>query len=307
MYDYILNVEAEESDIPKKAINSLKTMIRVIADTRDSINSNEEVFSKTLEKMIWDFGYLDHLMKEDDGDERIDNVKALFSDIRHYLHSNPDSKFDEYLQNISLLSAQDEMVDGDNVTFMTVHTAKGLEYPVVFVVRFNQGVFPNNRALTEGGYLALEEERRLAYVAMTRAMKKLYLTFSSDYSYVIGGSLTPSQFIPESGNNIIRESTYPLGGSSHSNQPFSRTSIFSDGKHLSFEEEKNEEPRKQNFANKTNGLEESDWHVGDTVIHKTFGVGKVIELEGDGIIKVNFATHGIKSLMCNHPFVSKGD
>lgn len=308
MYDYILAVESQESQIPSKAINSLKAMIRLISDTRDKINANEEVFSKTLEQMIWDFGYLDYLMKEDDGDERIDNVKALFSDVRHFLQSNPDSTFDEYLQNISLLSAQDDMIDGEHVTLMTVHTAKGLEYPVVFVVRFNEGVFPNNRALTEGGYLALEEERRLAYVAMTRAMKKLYLTFSSDYSYVVGGGLTPSQFIIESGNAVIRESNYSLGGSV--NRPGSKITnrtTFSDGAHLSFDNEpKKEGPIRQNLSEKTNGLSEADWHVGDIVMHKTLGRGTVIELEGDDIIKVNFDNHGIKSIMCNHPFVSKG-
>ncbi len=310
MYDYILNVEDEESNIPKKAINSLKTMIRVIADTRDAINKNEETFSKTLEKMIWDFGYLEYLMKEDDGDERIENVKALFSDVRHFLQTNPDSTFDEYLQNISLLSAQDDMLEGDFVTFMTVHTAKGLEYPVVFVVRFNQGVFPNNRALTEGGYLALEEERRLAYVAMTRAKEKLYLTFSSDYSYVLGGSLTPSQFIQESGNIFLRGSTTPLSGgmSPKIGRTITGRTTFSDGDHITFDDQPKENaPIRQNLNEKTNGLTEADWKVGDIVIHKTLGRGVVVELEGDDIIKVDFENHGKKSIMCNHPFVSKGE
>ena len=310
MYEYILAVEPEESNIPKKAINSLKTMIRVISDTRENIVKNEEVFSKTLEQMIWDFGYLDYLMKEDDGDERIENVKALFSDIRHFLQTNPDSTFDEYLQNISLLSAQDEMVQGDHVTMMTVHTAKGLEYPVVFVVRFNNGVFPNNRALTEGGYLALEEERRLAYVAMTRAMHRLYLTFSSDYSYVLGGTLTASQFIVESGNMVIKESSYTIGGGTpRVGQHISNTrTTFNDGDHISFDDEpKKEGPIRQNLTEKTNGLTEADWHVGDIVMHKTLGRGVVLELEGDDIIKVDFDNQGIKSIMCNHPFVSKGD
>ena len=308
MYEYILAVEPNESNIPNKAINSLKTMIRVIADTRETITKNEEVFSKTLEQMIWDFGYLDHLMKEDDGDERVENVRALFSDIRHYLQTNPDSTFDEYLQNIALLSAQDDMIDGDYVTFMTVHTAKGLEYPVVFVVRFNQGVFPNNRALTEGGYLALEEERRLAYVAMTRAKEKLYLTFSSDYSYVLSGSLTPSQFIVESGNLIMRESTHPLGGGTpRVGGKISGRTTFSDGEHITFEDTpKKDEPVRQNFSEKTNGLSEKDWHVGDIVIHKTLGRGVVLALEGDDIIQVDFENQGVKSIMCNHPFVSKG-
>ena len=278
-------------------------MIRLISDTREKIVANEEVFSKTLEQMIWDFGYLDYLLKEDDGEERIENVKALFSDVRHFLQSNPDSSFDEYLQNISLLSAQDDMVEGDKVTMMTVHTAKGLEYPVVFVVRFNEGVFPNNRALLEGGYLALEEERRLAYVAMTRAKQRLYLTFSNDFSYVAGGVLAPSQFITESGNVASRESTYSFSNNRSNPKP-----TFSDGGHLSFDNEpKADTPTRQNFNEKTNGLTEADWHVGDVVIHKTLGRGKVIELEGDDIIKVDFDNHGIKSIMCNHPFVSKGE
>ena len=304
LYEYLLVVEPEESNVPKKAINSLKSMIRVISDTRDKIATNEEVFSKTLEQMIWDFGYLDYLMKEDDGEERIENVKALFSDVRHFLQSNPDSTFDEYLQNISLLSAQDDMVEGDRVTMMTVHTAKGLEYPIVFVVRFNEGVFPNNRALLEGGYLALEEERRLAYVAMTRAKERLYLTFSNDFSYVAGGVLAPSQFIVESGNVATRESNYSF---TSGNRPATKPT-FSDGSHLSFDNEpKKDTPTRQNFNEKTNGLTEADWHVGDIVIHKTLGRGKVIELEGDDIIKVEFESHGTKSIMCNHPFVSKGE
>ena len=300
MYQYIVNVEPEESEIPKKAINSLKTMIRVIADTRDTISKNEEVFSKTLEKMIWDFGYLDYLMKEDDGDERIENVKALFSDVRHFLQSNPDSTFDEYLQNIALLSAQDEIIQGDHVTMMTVHTAKGLEYPVVFVVRFNQGVFPNMRAMNEGGYLAIEEERRLAYVAMTRAKQKLYLTLSNDYSYVIQGSLVPSQFLKESGNEVLvtKEEYNPFRSNKPNRQ---REYHFDDGDHLSFE---NEAPIKQDFDDDTNGV--TEWRVGDIVEHKKLGRGVVIALEGDDIIKVNFDEHGEKSILGTHPSVSKG-
>ena len=81
-------------------------MIELIGITRTKINENDEVFSKTLEDLIWSVGYKDYIMKEDDGDERIENIKALFADIRHYLKANPESTFDEYLQNIALYSAQ---------------------------------------------------------------------------------------------------------------------------------------------------------------------------------------------------------
>ena len=298
LYEYIrdFDFETQESNAPKKAINTLKIVITVIDRTREEINKNEEVFSKTLEDMIHSFGYQDYLLKEEDGDERVENVKALFDDIRHFLRTNPESTFDEYLQNIALLSAQDELLDGDFVTLMTVHTAKGLEYPVVFVVRFNAGVFPHARSFAESGYKGLEEERRLAYVAMTRAKKLLYLTFSQDYSYVLSGNLLPSQFLKESGNEIVVKQDYnPF----RSSKP--RSYHFDDGPNQSFELDV---PKKENFSQINNVID--DWAVGDIVIHKVFGEGTVIKVEGGGIIKVNFTEHGVKTLMGNHPALSKG-
>ena len=299
LYEYLRDVNPKESEILPRILNSLKTMITNIEIARNDIAKNEEVFSKILEDMIWSLGYQEYLLKEDDGDERVENVRALFEDIRHYLKNNPESTFDEYLQNIALLSAQDEVVDGDFVTLMTVHTAKGLEYPVIFVVRFNQGVFPNMRAMNEGGYIALEEERRLAYVAMTRAKQKLYLTLSNDYSYVIQSNLGPSQFLKESGNEVLVTRENNIFRSNKPQKP--KVFTFDDGDHLSFE---NEAPVKQDFDDATNDVK--DWHVGDIVIHKKLGRGIVVALEGDDIIRVNFEEHGEKSILGTHPSVSKG-
>ena len=300
LYEYIRDVNPKDSEISAKIINSLKTMITNIEIAREDIAKNEEVFSKILEDMIWSLGYQDYLLKEDDGDERVENVRALFEDIRHYLKNNPESTFDEYLQNIALLSAQDEVVDGDYVTLMTVHTAKGLEYPVIFVVRFNQGVFPNQRAMLEAGYLGMEEERRLAYVAMTRAKQKLYLTLSNDYSYVIQSNLGPSQFLKESGNEVLVTRENNIFRSNRQKEK-PKQYFFDDGDHLSFE---SDEPIKQDFDDITNDV--TEWHVGDIVIHKKLGRGVVIALEGDDIIKVNFDEHGEKSILGTHPSVSKG-
>ena len=301
LYEYVKEVDPKDSEIKKSLLNSLKNMVTLIDIARDEIKKNEEVFSKILEDMIWSVGYQEYILKEDDGDERLENVKALFEDIRHYLKNNPSSTFDEYLQNIALLSAQDEIVDGDHVTLMTVHTAKGLEYPVIFVLRLNQGVFPNQRAMMEGGYLAMEEERRLAYVAMTRAKKKLYLTLAADYSYVIQGSLVPSQFLKESGNEVMvtRETMFHSGPRA---QVRPKVYHFDDGDSLSFDDE----PKKNVpvFDDLRNDVDE--WHVGDIVIHKKLGRGVVIALEGDDIIKVNFEEHGEKSILGTHPSVSKG-
>ena len=302
LYEYVRDVDPKDSEIKTSLINAAKGMVKLIEIAREDIKKNEEVFSKILEDMIWNTGYQEYLRKEDDGDERIENVKALFEDIRHYLKNNPSSTFDEYLQNIALLSAQDEIIDGDHVTLMTVHTAKGLEYPVVFVLRFNQGVFPNQRAMMEGGYIAMEEERRLAYVAMTRAKKKLYLTLAMDFSYVIQGNLVPSQFLKESGNEVVQNRDIMFRSVPRPQVQRPKVYHFDDGDHLDFEKEK--KPSTPIFDDVRNDVD--DWKVGDIVIHKKLGKGVVVALEGDDIIKVNFEEHGEKSILGTHPSVSKG-
>ena len=297
MYEYIKSVDVDESEVAKKVITSLKTMIIVIEKTREEINKNEEAFSKPLEDMLVSFDYYNYLLKEDDGDERCENVRALFADLRHYLETNPEAHFSDYLQNIALLSSQDEMISGEFVSMMTVHTAKGLEYPVVFIVRVNESVFPHMRSQIESGYQGLEEERRLFYVAMTRAKKLLYLTFSNDYSYVAGGKLVASKFLKESGNEVVsstdRYSSY--GGNNK------RSYYFDDVRES---EEHKVQSVQSSSKPKTNGL--TGWKVGDIVIHKTLGRGVVISVEGNEIIKVNFDNHGEKTIMGNHPFVSRG-
>ena len=303
LYEYIYQDFALE-ECPNKTVNSLRTMVQRIDITRRKIQDDDEMFAKILEDLIIEIGYYKYLEELDDkGDERIDNVKSLFEDIRHYLVANPDSTFDEYLQNIALLSAQDEMSDGDRITMMTVHTAKGLEYPVVFIVKFNQGVFPNNRNLEESGYKGLEEERRLAYVAMTRAKERLYLTCSEGYSYVTKGDLGESQFYKESGNALQAKNYYAFTNQRKNNNLYQSKYKFDDiknGDSFNFDDE----PIRQDFSQATNDVE--GWSVGDICIHKRFGSGTVIAVEEDSIIKVDFKEHGVKTILGNHPSVSKG-
>ena len=302
LYDYIKSEDALNECSPK-SVNLLRNLITRIEVTKDRLNDDSEIFSKTLEDFIKDIGYYDYLQNDEDGDDRLDNVKSLFEDIRHYLKTNPEATFDEYLQNVALVSAQDDMRDDDKVTMMTVHTAKGLEFPVVFIVRLNQGVFPNNRALFEDGFKAMEEERRLAYVAMTRAKERLYLTLANGYSYVMKGELSESQFLKESGNQIKASSysfsdRYSKYGGSNSNKYDYKEAMKSKG--FTFDDE----PHRQDFSQAVNDV--SYWEVGDVVIHKKLGHGIVIAVEDDSIIKVDFDDHGVKTILGNHPMVSKG-
>ena len=306
IYEYIVSDFAKE-ECPAKAVNSLRSLIARINHTRDELKEDTEIFAKTLEDLISDIGYYEYLKTQDEGSDRIENVKSLFDDLRHYLANNQDAKFDEYLQNVALVSAQDDMTDGDYVTLMTVHTAKGLEYPVVFVVKLNQGIFPSNRALEEGGYNAQEEERRLAYVAFTRAKERLYLTFSRGYNYVVRSDLTESQFIKESGNMIVNrptsiKSSYP---SQRKDSKYHYPS-FEDQRRkmdaITFDDIPQEEPVfSQDVPNNVNS-----WEVGDIVIHEKFGRGVVTSLEGDNIIVVRFEDHGEKTLLGTHRMIRKG-
>lgn len=301
IYYFVLSPEALEV-CNSKIINSLRSLIARIEITKSKIQNDDEMFSKILEDFITDIGYFTYLNDDDDGEERKDNVKSLFEDIRHFLKSNPEATFEEYLQNVSLVSAQDDMREEEKIAMMTVHTAKGLEFPIVFIVRLNEGVFPNNRAISDEGFKALEEERRLAYVAMTRAKERLYLTYADGFSYVTQSNLSESRFIKESGNSIIRTTSSNYSPNNYNRN--NRRQLFDDAMN-SDGFDFNDEPQRQDFSQEVNDVD--GWKVGDIVIHKKFGRGVVIAVEEDNIIKVDFEEHGVKTILGNHPFVSKGE
>ena len=303
LYEYLSSDDAE-AELPSRVVKSLRAMIARINHTREELKEDDEIFAKTLEDLITDIGYYEYLKDLEDGEDRIDNVKSLFDDLRHFLSSNSEATFEEYLQNVALVSAQDDMIEGDYVTLMTVHTAKGLEYPVVFVVKLNQGIFPSNRALTEGGYMAEEEERRLAYVAFTRAKERLYLTYSGGFNYVVGADLIESQFIKESGNsNASRPTSFAGGFRPRQDKPRQKYGFddIRDDDDIVFDDIK---PQVEE-APASNGV--TSWAVGDIVIHTKFGKGVVTALEGDNIIVVEFENHGSKTLLGTHHMISKGN
>lgn len=150
-----------------------------------------EVVEKTV--VYFDFA---HLLRGDttDGAERMQNLEVLASNASAY------DTLDEFLADAALLSSADESSAKNSVSLMTLHAAKGLEFPVVFIVGMEEGLFPSSRS--DGSEEALEEERRLAYVGMTRAMRDLFLTFASS-RYAFGGRSynPPSQFLLELGYN----------------------------------------------------------------------------------------------------------
>ena len=164
--------------ISSKNNEKIRKYLRIFMNLRKSNMS----ISSLSESLVARINYYSMLDDEDDKikkENKIENVKAFLQSVREYEKLHTQSNLNEFLTYISLISDVDSLKiskDGDVVNLMTLHCAKGLEFPVVFLTGLEEGVFPHNRSLTSQSNL--EEERRLCYVGMTRAMDKLYLTYS---------------------------------------------------------------------------------------------------------------------------------
>lgn len=292
-FEYIERIKEFDTELRTKNILALTNLINAIKDVKNKLNDNLEAYPSVLQKFIEDIGYYDYLKNDEDGEDRIDNVQTLFDDILTYVKNNPDSTFQSYLENAMLQTSQDEIKDGDFISLMTVHVAKGLEFKYVFVIGLNQGVFPSDRTTIESGEDGLEEERRLCYVAFTRAKQKLHVSCNRSYSYVLGCEGIQSQFVKESGIST-QERPYVNSNQSIFNN-FSSTI-----KPASKQTSKQEAVTK---SQQTNGI--TDWKVGDLVNHEKFGKGVVIEVVDQTIVKINFDKEGVKSILSSHRMLTR--
>ncbi|MFZ9138993.1 MAG: ATP-dependent helicase, partial [Bacilli bacterium] len=186
------------AEVSSKLKTQLKPMISTIDKYKVRLMTDGIDLRFEVEQYLHELGYIKSL-QESDEEDRLENIYTLLDDLEEYLERNEETTFIQYLENISLMSSQDEILEDNYVSLMTVHTAKGLEFDHVFVIGLNEGVFPSIRTLDDDAYLGLEEERRLCYVAFTRAKQTLSLSCASDFSFVIGGNLIPSRFFKEAG------------------------------------------------------------------------------------------------------------
>lgn len=240
-----------------------------------------------LKSVLDDSGYRMYLEKENET-ERLENVKALVDDIKEYSEIYESSSLDEYLQMISLYTDKENRNEVDAVSLMTIHSAKGLEFDTVFVIGMSEGVFPSERSMSDG-IKGLEEERRLAYVAYTRARRKLYLTDSNDFSFVIQSSKNTSRFVNEIDDEYIEHI------SKVSKPVFkSNTHFFDDLENITVSKRQVAKPQSNETIKKR-----------DHVMHAIFKEGVVIG-EKNGFLEIAFAhPHGIKKILKGHPSVKK--
>lgn len=258
------------------------------------------------EKILEDFGYTDALKKEKtlESASRLENLDEFLTVTKRFddnFEADDDESLliNDFLSEVTLLSDQDDIEDdGNQVTLMTLHAAKGLEFPVVFLVGMEDGIFPLSRAMLEEDQL--EEERRLAYVGITRAREKLYLT--NAFSRTMYGKTTSnpaSRFVQEIKPEDL-ETEY-AGGVRKAN-----TNSFTSTNSVPFFN-KGERAKSQVYTAKTAtkasgaiGAEKQGWNVGDQVTHKAWGKGVVVKVNGTGEdmeLDIAFEAKGIKRLL----------
>lgn len=231
--------------------------------------------TELVQEVLENTGYLEDLKNKGTEEDlnRIENIQELYSAVVQFEEENEDATLTTFLANASLNSDNDDSKDEDNtVTLMTLHASKGLEFPVVFLVGLEQGLFPSFRSLEDAA--AIEEERRLCYVGITRAQDRLFISHARErrtYGAMREVS-TPSIFLSELPRDYIM-TTVP------SALPERWTTTNREAKL------KNPQPN----LNKP-GTHENDWSVGASVTHKAFGDGKVTHIFGAGN-KICLAVH----------------
>lgn len=240
---------------------------------------NDVPLSELVDIVLEKSEYLKELKvsKNPEDESRVQNVYEFVSYVKEYEEKNPESELSEMLNEISLLSDIDQSKEEDKVVLMTVHSSKGLEFRNVFVVGLEEGLFPSRMSMEDEK--DVEEERRLFYVALTRARDRLFLT-SADSRMIYGQTIYSknSRFLEEIKDFVeIEDETV-------------RTRAKTEGKPI---------PRPTNFTGKI-GLgakkeKAGSFNIGDKVIHKMWGEGTVVTLVGDDIT-IAFPSKGLKKL-----------
>ena len=259
----ILNKTEKIENVSPRIKNNLSEFYQLIQDLKSIAIQGP---SKTIEEILNKTGYREELIKEGtlESQMRLENIEELMNSAFNFENLNdleidePFTLMREYLESIALFADTDELEESDRVTLMTLHNAKGLEFPFVFMTGMEENLFPHERS-TQGGKKEIEEERRLCYVGVTRAEKKLYLTYS--WSRTLWGGTTynlPSRFIEE-GKGLL-----------------------------------NNVEIKEIYSNNVDN--EKNLSVGSKVLHDKYGEGNVLEVNGNEIT-VDFKNEiGIKYL-----------
>ena len=288
----------DEIPVTKRAKASLENFAAMIFDLLNDIEGKDVL--SLIETVIKQTGYGDMLDKEAEhdpqGESRKENVGEFLSVAKDYMDSNPEGNLQDFLENVALVSDVDDFESSDSkVTLMTLHAAKGLEFPVVFLTGLDEGLFPHSRTLMDPAQV--EEERRLAYVGITRAERQLYVTNAVTRTmYGRISAYMPSRFLAEIPPQLMEDYHRK------SAMPQSRTASV---------------PGKQRVSILTKPVASSlpkkhaitdTFAKGDKVRHKIWGIGTVLDVIGEGPnmqMKIQFPTKGVRQVVVKYAPLEK--
>jgi len=288
----------DEIPVTKRAKASLENFAAMIFDLLNDIEGKDVL--SLIETVIKQTGYGDMLDKEAEhdpqGESRKENVGEFLSVAKDYMDSNPEGNLQDFLENVALVSDVDDFESSDSkVTLMTLHAAKGLEFPVVFLTGLDEGLFPHSRTLMDPAQV--EEERRLAYVGITRAERQLYVTNAVTRTmYGRISAYMPSRFLAEIPSQFMEDYHRK------SAMPQSRTTAV---------------PGKQRVSILTKPVASSlpkkhavtdTFAKGDKVRHKIWGIGTVLDVIGEGPnmqMKIQFPTKGVRQVVVKYAPLEK--
>ncbi|MCM0591401.1 MAG: DNA helicase PcrA [Gloeotrichia echinulata DVL01] len=260
----ILSDETSVNTLAGRATKAVNGFAKMISHWKDQMATLPG--SEVLDGLLEESGYIQDLQNQgtDEAEDRIANVKELYNAVLQFQEENEDVSLQAFLQSAALSSDLDNLKEGQAaVSLMTLHASKGLEFPVVYLVGLEQGLFPNYRSLNDPA--SLEEERRLCYVGITRAKERLFISHARERR--LYGSREPamrSQFLDE-----LPEELLTTGRKTR--QTYTKVASANSGK--------------------------ENWQVGDRVLHKTFGLGEITHVFGEGnkiSVAVKFASLGQK-------------
>jgi len=286
------------SEIKPKTKISLGHFIELTERWNDLIAERNHY--EMAEIILEDSGYLEMLRNDDTitAAGRLDNIKELFRSIE------PFESLNAYLEHISLVMEIDKNPEGNKVSLMTLHAAKGLEFDYVFLPGWEEGVFPNQRSLDEGGVKSLEEERRLAYVGITRAKIKSSIFYAANRKmHNQWLSSIPSRFVNELPEDNIEVNLSHFSGNKGNFTDIKEDDIFDQSDYTTPGWER---AKIQSLSNKRIQEEEkiisvdtnSKFSPGMLVMHKKFGKGKIQTVDGKKLT-ISFGDNGIRKVMEN--------
>jgi DNA helicase II / ATP-dependent DNA helicase PcrA len=271
--------EFKHLSLSGKVQSAISQMVHLVQEVQ-VMEINSHLPSHGYEKLLNESGYFDFLKadKSYEGAARLENLEELLSAIRSYEESDEEPSMMKYLENITLDTSTNEDGPQDQVSLMTVHGSKGLEYPYVFLIGIEENIFPSYKSL-EVGATALEEERRLFYVAMTRAMKHLTITFAQ--GRMLWGSLKfngPSQFLHEIPSEYYKWDFYQTGSKK---SEFNNQSHYDDFDQTTPHDEETYY-RDKVYQQKKAASHKNNYPSGSKIVHALYGEGTVLDSEGLG-------------------------